>query len=122
MRVRYLAVETPSDCSIFVTMPVSGSKNCLSRLFQPPSDSIVNRPVGVGNFAAAGTPGDHRPVALCGPDRLAGGREQVVHELLRLAAFEPSTTAIGFWIRIVSFGITYSIAAPFFWSAIASFS
>src|ERR1035441_2576028 len=52
----YLAVETPSDCSIFVTIPVSGSKNCLVIVFQPPSESIVNRPGGVGNLEAPGTP------------------------------------------------------------------
>ena len=32
---RYLAVDTPSDCSIFVTIPVSGSKNSLLAFFQP---------------------------------------------------------------------------------------
>src|SRR5580693_2466813 len=52
----YLDVETPRDCSIFVTMPVSGSKNCLVTAFQPPRLVIVNRLFGVGNLSAPGTP------------------------------------------------------------------
>jgi hypothetical protein len=31
-----------------VTLPLSGSKNCVATVDQPPRSAIVNRPAGVG--------------------------------------------------------------------------
>ncbi len=45
----HFVVATPLLRSISVTMPVAGSKNFFPTTVQPPSWSIVNRPLGVGN-------------------------------------------------------------------------
>ena len=44
----YLAVLTPSSCSIFATEPVSGSKKSALTLSQPPNLSILNSFLGSG--------------------------------------------------------------------------
>ena len=119
----YLAVETPSDCSIFVTMPVSGSKNCLvDRL---PAAERVDREQARAGSGTSTLPGRRRsPGGSPSTPRSPGRRARAGSSTNFCAASRRAvpTTASGFWIRIVACGITYSIAAPFFWSAIASFS
>ena len=72
-----------------------------------------------GSGDARRSPGDSPfPPRSSGRRGRAGSRRTSV----RPRCCRCSTIAIGFWIRIVSLGITYSIGEPFFWSAIASFS
>src|SRR5580698_154406 len=52
-----LAVETPSDCSIFATMPEVGSKNFVLTEVHPPSLSMVNSVLGFGKLNLAATAG-----------------------------------------------------------------
>ena len=52
-----LAVETPSDCSIFATIPVVGSKNFVLTAVQPPNLSMVNSVLGFGKLNVAATDG-----------------------------------------------------------------
>ncbi len=68
---------------------------------------MVNSFFGLGNSNAPGHLGQHRPVALLGPDLLPGRRQQVRHEGLGRRGFGAFVvTAIGFWMRMVCGGVT----------------
>ena len=57
IRFSLLAVATPSDCSIFATMPVVGSKNFALTEDQPPNVLMVKSVFGLGNLNVAAIEG-----------------------------------------------------------------
>ena len=100
----HFAVETPSDCSIFVTIARFRFEELLVHGFPAAEARDREQALRRRELVGARHPGDHRPVALFDPDLLPGGGEQVVR---RTSAPPPCcrrTTAIGFWIRIVAAG------------------